>query len=103
MASSRLAKLSDPPQWKSPAPCAGTTSAFSGSGAAVKRDGVVEPILRIGHVAGIEEGSRVSGMRDKPGIESGFRSLPVGAGDCRFGGRNFVRNLLGRFRLGMRG
>ena len=57
---------------------------IGGDGAAVEGGGIVETILRVGDIAGVEEGARVGGMGGEIGIEFGFGCLPVGGGDGRF-------------------
>ena len=60
-----------------------------GDGAAVENSSVVETILGVGDVAGVEEGARVSRMGGEVNVELGLSGLPVGCGDGRFGGGDF--------------
>ena len=68
---------------------------IGGDGAAIEGGGVVETILRVGNVAGIEEGARVGGVGGQPRVQFGFGGLPVGAGDGGFGGGDFGGDGLG--------
>ena len=64
-------------------------------GAAVEAGGIVGTVLRIGHVAGIEQGAGVGGMGGEPGVKLGLGGFPIGFGDGGFS----VYDLIGR-RLG---
>ena len=65
---------------------------IGGDGAAIESGSVVEAILRIGHVAGVEEGAGVGGMGGEPWIQFGFGGLPVGSGDSSLGGGELIGN-----------
>ncbi len=62
---------------------------IGGDGAAIESSGIVETVLCVGNVAGVEEGARVGGMGGEVRIEFGFGGFPVGAGDGGFGGCDF--------------
>ncbi len=66
-----------------------------GDGAAIESGGIVETVLRVGHVAGVEEGARVGGMGSELSVELGLGGLPVGCGDGGFGGGDFGGDGLG--------
>ena len=67
-------------------------------GTAVKSGGIVQTILRVGHVAGVEQSAGVFGMSCQPGVQFCFGGLPVGAGDGSFSGDDLIgaARLLGR-------
>jgi len=62
---------------------------IGGDSAAIESDSVVETILRVGNVAGVEEGTRVGGVRGEVRVEFGFGGFPIGCGDGRFSGSHF--------------
>ena len=68
---------------------------IGGDGAAIESGGIVEPVLCVGDVAGVEEGARVGGVGGEVRIEPGFGGLPIGAGDGGFGGGDFGGDGLG--------
>ena len=55
---------------------------------------VVEAILSIGDITGIEEGACVGRMRGEPGSEFGFCGFPVGLDDGGFSVGNGRRQVL---------
>jgi len=55
------------------------------NGLAVEGDGVVEAVLGVGHVAGVEEGAGVSEVGGDVGSQFGRGGFPVGFGDGGFG------------------
>ena len=65
---------------------------IGGDGATVESSGVVETILLVGNVAGVEESARIGGMGGEVRVESGFSGLPAGCGDGGFSGGYFGRN-----------
>ena len=62
----------------------------------VKLRGIVQAILRVGHVARVKQRPRVSRMDRKPGFERGFCRLPVGFDARSLGPRNLFGDGLGR-------
>ena len=57
---------------------------IGGGGAAVEGYGVVGAALSVGDISGVEKSARVLRVIEEPGVEVGFRSLPVGLDDGGF-------------------
>jgi hypothetical protein len=65
-------------------------------GAAVEALGVGEPLLGIGDVARVEQGTGICGILREVEIEAGLGSLPVGFADCGFGVGHLLGSVLWR-------